>query len=159
LGVIMIHNDERLLLQLIERYYGLVPSLTAKVFIHHGAMLMRRAQAHSTLTRADFHRGLDVLHRCNLFTVTEIGRQKLLDINKATSLTMLYSPYCLEIVFARFWVEPVSLPSTLFLSGNLSITALLERPLYHIIHSNSLSVIEPQTKYFINSLCAQVIEP
>lgn len=148
----MLHNDERLFIKLIEQYYGLIPSLTAKVLFHHGAILLKRALIYTTLTKNDFLKGLDVLVRCNLAKVTDFKKQKYLEICPEKALNILYYPYYLVIISKRFGVECVSILKTLILYGNLSINDLIERTLYHIIQANSLDIDEKQIKFFINSL-------
>src|SRR5690625_5085395 len=116
----MIHNHERLLVKLIEQYYGLVPCLTAQVLINHGSILMKRALANSKLCKTDFKRGLDVLVRCNLAKIITIKRQQLIEIDNARIVNLLYYPHYLVIVNKRFGVESVSLLRTLIMYGNLS---------------------------------------
>lgn len=148
----MIHNHERLLVKLVEQYYGLVPSLTAKLLLHHGSILMKRALALSTLKNVDFKRGLDTLVHVNLAKITSIKRHAIIEIHNDRIVNILYYPYYLEVVKKRFGIESVSLLRTLMLYGNLSMEELIERTLFYIVHSNALAIVEEQMKLFISTL-------
>lgn len=149
----MIHNHERLLVNLIEQYYGRVPSLTGQLLLHHGSILMKRALAYSKLNKADFKRGLDVLVRCSLAKITTINRRQILEIDNGRILNLLFYPQYLTVVRNQFGQESELLLRTLILYGNLSIENLIERTLFHIILKNQeLEISEEQMKVYIDVL-------
>lgn len=152
----MIHNHERLLVKLVEQHHGLVPSLTAKLLLHHGSILMKRALALSPLKSVDFRRGLDALVHCNLARVSALSkRHSVVEIQTERIVALLYYPYYLEVVKRRFDITSVYLLRTLMLYGNLSLEDLIERTLYFIVQSNELlkrEMVEEQMKMFIETL-------
>lgn len=148
----MIHNDERLLIKLIEQYYGTLPALASKVLFSHGAILLKRALIYTTLNKNDFLKGLDILVKCNFAKVTTIKKLKYLEIIIENVINILYYPFYMMIINKRFGVESVSLVKTIMLYGSLSINDMIDRTLYHIVQINSLEIDEDQINYFIESL-------
>ena len=148
----MIHNHERLLIKLIEQYYGMIPSLTARLLLNHDCILMKRALKYTDQNEIDFKRGLEVLVRCNLASISHVKGHKLLKIHRDKVMNVLYYPNYLVIIKQRFSLESVSLLKTLILYGNLTAEDLIERTLFHIIQVNSLELVDEQLKLFVVAL-------
>ncbi|KAF7491213.1 hypothetical protein SSS_03604 [Sarcoptes scabiei] len=151
----MLENYEELFLRLVEEYYGLIPSIIVKKIIRYGQLTVGEAKSHCCLKSSDFQKGLRVLLRVRLISITanRSESKRLISIENDHLICCLFFANYLMAINRLCGVEAVSLMKTLFLYGWISSEDLIIRTLFHIIKNNNLdSLCEDQIRLFISSL-------